>query len=217
LSQAAPATGDNQGTMVAAFRQMTGRRLLALAAITLAGAPACMLVFGNGHSSRPGSPFPPASSTAASVSPARGSAVDGCVERGLLYGLTNDEVRGEEYDRDFLSPFAPHPPLPAAGYYAPGRSPDQATLLHALYHGYVVVRYRPSLAERVKRDLGGAVERAAQPVVVVAGRGMPFAAGALVYGRSSICAGLSPTAVAQLRTWIEAARPRVGNLRAPSS
>jgi hypothetical protein len=81
----------------------------------------------------------------------------------------------------------------------------------------VVVRYRPSLAERVKRDLGGAVERAAQPVVVVAGRGMPFAAGALVYGRSSICAGLSPTAVAQLRTWIEAARPRVGNLRAPSS
>jgi hypothetical protein len=151
------------------------------------------------------------------VSPARGSAVDGCVERALVYGLTNDEAQGEQYDRDFLSPFAPHPPLPAAGYYAPGRGPDQATLLHALYHGYVVVRYRPSLADRVERDLGRAVHRATQPVVVVAGRGMPFAAGALVYGRSSTCAGLNRTAVDQLRTWIESARPRVANGRAPGS
>ena len=68
--------------------------------------------------------------------------------------------------------------------------------------------HRPALAEVVKRDLLGVVRRAAQPVVLVSGRGMPFAAGALVYGRESICRRLSRSSLVQLSTWIESARPR---------
>jgi hypothetical protein len=64
------------------------------------------------------------------------------------------------------------------------------------------------LADVVKRDLRDAVRRAAQPVVLVSGRGMPFAAGALVYGRESICGRLSRSALGQLTTWIENARPQ---------
>ena len=184
---------------------MTLRNALVLAVIALAIGPACFVAFGDGHAAaRPSSP---------PVTAARGTAnaevsVDaGCVDRPLSYGLTNDQARGEAYDRSLLDPFAPHPPLPRAGYYPPGHSPDQAALIHALYHGYVVVRYRPALASIVKRRLHGAVDRAAQPVVLVAGRGMPFAVGALVYGRESICGKLNRTTLGQLTAWVESARP----------
>jgi hypothetical protein len=117
----------------------------------------------------------------------------GCVER--------------PHDDGPLSPFAAHPPLPRTGFYAPGRGPDQDALVHALSHGYVIVRYRPELAHAIVRDLRTAVRRASQPVVVVAGTGMPFAAGAVVYGRTSVCGTLDRASAGQLADWVERARP----------
>jgi hypothetical protein len=192
--------------------RVTLRNALVLAFVALAIGPVCLVVFGDGHAAaQRSSPLvtaaAPRTGTATS-SKAKVSVDAGCVDRPLSYGLTNDEARGEQYDRSLLDPFAFHPPLPKAGYYPPGHAPDQATLVHALYHGYVVVRYRPVLADVVKRDLRSAVQRAAQPVVLVAGRGMPFAVGALVYGRESICGSMSHTSVGQLIGWIESARPR---------
>jgi hypothetical protein len=129
------------------------------------------------------------------------------VEHPLAYGLTNDQAEADQLNRDFLSPLAPHPPLPRPGFYAPGRSPEQGALFHALYHGYVVVRYRPVLAAAARRGLRDARRHASQPVVVVAGTGMPFAAGAIVYGRTSICATLDEAAIVQLAAWVRDARP----------
>jgi hypothetical protein len=186
---------------------MTVRQALILAVITLAIGPACLVVFGDGHAAARRSP-PPVTAAAPRASNAKVSVDAECVDRPLSYGLTNDQARGEQYDRSLLDPFASHPPLPKAGYYPPGHAPDQAALVHALYHGYVVVRYRPALAGVVKRDLRAAVERAAQPVVLVAGRGMPFAVGALVYGRESICGKLNPTTIGQLTEWVKSARPQ---------
>jgi hypothetical protein len=189
---------------------MTVRHVLLLAAIAAALVPLCLLAFGDGQT--PNQPWSPPAVTAtapAGTAPKADVTVDmGCVDRPLAYGLTNDQARGEQYNRALLDPFAPHPPLPRIGYYAPGRGPDQPTLVHALYHGYVVVRYRPGLANVIERDLRVAVGRAAQPVVLVSGRGMPFAVGALVYGRESVCGKLSRTTVGQLTEWIESARPQ---------
>ena len=182
---------------------MTLRNAVILAVIALAIGPACFVAFGDGHAAaRPSSP--PVTAAAAN---ARVSVDAGCADRPLSYGLTNDQARGEAYDRSLLDPFAPHPPLPRAAYYPPGHSPDQATLIHALYHGYVVVRYRPALASIVKRDLRAAVGRSAQPVVLVSGSGMPFAVGALVYGRESICGRMNRATLGQLTGWVENARP----------
>jgi hypothetical protein len=178
---------------------MSARHVLILALAALATAPLCVLVFGDGRAARQ----PPARAQAT----VRETLHDGCVERPLAYGLTNDQAVADQYARDLLSPFVPHPPLPRPGFYAPGRGPDQATLLHALFHGYVVVRYRPDLAAAVERDLAASVDRAAQPVVVVAGDRMPFAAGAVVYGRTSICRSVDRKAVGQLAAWIRSARP----------
>jgi len=190
--------------------RLTFRSALALVACASAIGPLCLVAFGGGRAAARRSPPPPAGTVTGAGSSARvAPSIDpGCVDRPLPYGLTNDQARGEQYDRSLLDPFAFHPPLPKAGYYAPGHAPDEAALIHALYHGYVVVRYRPALAGRVARELRGAVRRAPQPVVLVAGRGMPFAAGALVYGRESICGRLSRGALGQLTTWIESARPQ---------
>jgi hypothetical protein len=38
---------------------------------------------------------------------------------------------------------------------------------------------------------------------------MPFAAGALVYGRTSLCGKLDRATVGQLTAWIETATPRI--------
>ena len=182
------------------------RHGLVLVLVTLAVGPACLVAFGHTHAQpREWSPPPPAAARATVSVPA--SVDDGCVERPLSYGLTDDQGVADQYARDFLSPLAPHPPLPRPGFYAPGRSPDQAALFHALYHGYVVVRYRPALATIVRRQLRGAVERAVRPVVLAAGEGMPFAAGAVVYGRTSICGRMNHAAIVQLSAWIEHVRP----------
>jgi hypothetical protein len=181
---------------------MSVRHLLIVGLVVLAAAPLSMLLFGGG---RDAGAAPPARTTA--TAPATTTADRGCVERALTYGLTNDQAQADQFARDFLSPLVAHPPLPRPGFYAPGRAPDQAALFHALYHGYVVVRYRPALAGAVKRGLRSAVRRGPQPVVVVAGTGMPFAAGAVVYGRTSICATLDRAAMDQLAAWVRAARP----------
>jgi hypothetical protein len=187
--------------------RVTLRSALVLAFVALAIGPGCLVVFRDGHAAaRPSSP--PVTAAAPRTANAKVSIDAECVDRPLSHGLTNDQARGEAYDRSLLDPFAFHPPLPRAGYYAPGHAPDEAALVHALYHGYVVVRYRPALADVVKRDLRGVVRRAAQPVVLVSGRGMPFAAGALVYGRESICGRLGRSSLVQLSTWIESARPQ---------
>jgi hypothetical protein len=187
--------------------RVTARNALVLAVIALAIGPVCLVVFGDGHAAARRS-SPPVTAPAPATANAEVPVDAGCVDRPLSYGLTNDQARGEAYDRSLLDPFAFHPPLPKAGYYPPGHAPDQATLIHALYHGYVVVRYRPALPGVVKRKLYEAVKRAAQPVVVVAGRGMPFAVGALVYGRESICGNLNRTTIGQLIWWVESARPQ---------
>ncbi len=192
---------------------MTVRHALALAIVVLAVGPLCLVAFGDGHAAARRSPSPLAGAPApaadgATPLKAKLSVEPGCVDRPLSYGLTNDQAQGQRYDDSLLDPFAFHPPLPKSGFYPPGRAPDQSALVHALYHGYVVVRYRPALADVVERDLRAAVRRAPQPVVVVSGRGMPFAAGALVYGRESICGTLHRASVAQLTAWIERARPR---------
>jgi hypothetical protein len=186
---------------------MTVRQALILAVITLAIGPACLVVFGDGHAAARRSP-PPVTAAAPRAANAKVSVDAECVDRPLSYGLTNDQARGEQYDRSLLDPFASHPPLPKAGYYPPGHAPDQAALIHALYHGYVVVRYKAALAAIVKRRLRTVVDRAFQPVVLVSGRGMPFAAGAVVYGRESICGKLNGTTLGQLTAWIESARPQ---------
>jgi hypothetical protein len=129
------------------------------------------------------------------------------VEHSLTYGLTNDQAQSAQLADEFLSPLVAHPPLPRPGFYPPGRAPDQGALFHALYHGYVVVRYRPALAAAAERGLRAAIRRAAQPVVVVAGTGMPFAAGAIVYGRTSVCSSLGGAAADQLAAWVRGARP----------
>ncbi len=192
---------------------MTLRHCLVLAVVVAAFAPVCAVVFAHGHAAS--QPWSPASAPARALAPGAVTSSDtnrsidgGCVDRPLSYGLTNDQAQGQRYDDSLLDPFAFHPPLPKVGFYAPGRAPDQSALVHALYHGYVVVRYRPALADVVERDLRAAVRRAPQPVVVVSGRGMPFAAGALVYGRESICGTLHRASVAQLTAWIDSARPR---------
>jgi hypothetical protein len=192
--------------------RVTLRSALVLAIVVLAMGPVCLVVFADEHAAaRPGSSPPTATApaTGAATSSETGQSADaGCVARPLSYGLTNDPARGEQYNRSLVDPFAFHPPLPRVGYYVPGHAPDEAALVHALYHGYVVVRYRPALADVVKRDLRGAVRRAAQPVVLVSGSRMPFAAGAVVYGRESICGRLSRSSLAQLTAWIESARPQ---------
>ena len=148
---------------------MTRRNALVLAVVALAIGPVCLVVFGDGHAAARRSP-PPVTAAAPATADAKVSVDAGCVDRPLSYGLTNDQARGEAYDRALLDPFASHPPLPKAGFYPPGHAPDQAALSMPLYHGYVVVRYRPALAGVVKRDLRAAVGRAAQPVVLVSGQ-----------------------------------------------
>jgi hypothetical protein len=182
---------------------MSVRHLLIVGLVVLAAAPLSMLLFGGGRDAGAA----PAATTARAQAPPKTTVEGGCVEHALTYGLTNDQAQADQFARDFLSPLVAHPPLPRPGFYAPGRSPDQAALFHALYHGYVVVRYRPALAATVKRGLRTAVSRAPQPVVVAAGTGMPFAAGAVVYGRTSICATLDRAAMDQLATWVRDARP----------
>jgi hypothetical protein len=137
----------------------------------------------------------------------RATGAGGCVEHVLTYGLTNDQAQSDQLAKDFLSPLVAHPPLPRPGFYPPGRASDQGALFHALYHGYVVVRYRPALATAARRGLRAAVRGAAQPVVVVAGSGMPFAAGAIAYGRTSVCSSLDGAAMGQLGAWVRGARP----------
>jgi hypothetical protein len=181
---------------------MSARHVLVLVLVALGSAPLWLLAFGGG----PGSSA--ARSVASHAQASRATSISrGCVEHPLAYGLTNDQAEADQLSRDLLSPLAPHPPLPRPGFYAPGRSPDQGALFHALYHGYVVVRYRPALAAAARRGLRSAVRDAAQPVVVVAGTGMPSAAGAIVYGRTSICATLDRPAMEQLAAWMGDARP----------
>jgi hypothetical protein len=69
------------------------------------------------------------------------------------------------------------------------------------------VRYRSSLAAAVKRDLSHLVSHAHEPVVLVAGTRMPFAVGALVYGRTTICGTLRTATIAPLDAWVARARP----------
>jgi hypothetical protein len=181
---------------------MSARHVVILGLVALAAVPLCLLLFGGGRDAT-------AARTPRTSTHTSSTIAAGCVERPLAYGLTNDEAQGEQYDRMFLSPFAPHPPLPRRGFFAPGHGPDQATLLHALYHGYVLVRYRPDLADAIKRHLSAPARRAAQPVVLVAGDRMPFAAGALVYGRTTICGRLRRATLGQLAGWIDSARPNM--------
>jgi hypothetical protein len=181
---------------------MSPRNVLLVALVALASAPVWMLVFGSGDKAGAARQAPaPAHTTT------RAAALRGCVEHALSYGLTNDEAQSGQLANEFLSPLVVHPPLPHPGFYAPGRAPDQGALFHALYHGYVVVRYRPPLATAARRGLRAAVRDAAQPVVVVAGAGMPFAAGAIVYGRSTVCSSLNSAAMDQLAAWVRGARP----------
>jgi hypothetical protein len=180
---------------------MGPRNVLIVALVALASAPVCMLLFGGGDQAAGARQTPaPVHATA------RATATSECVERTLTYGLTNDQAQADQLAKDFLSPLVVHPPLPHPGFYAPGRAPDQGALFHALYHGYVVVRYRPELAGAVRHALRAAVGGAAQPVVVVAGSGMPFAAGAVVYGRTSLCATFDRAAAVQLAAWVRDAR-----------
>lgn len=186
---------------------MSLRRALILALVALAAGPLCFVAFA-GDRGGPSRAPSRAMTNRPAVASASSTVDEGCVDRVLAYGLTDDQALGEQYDREFLSPLVAHPPLPEPGFYPPGHAPEQAALFHALYHGYVVVRYQRALAAVIRRDLRTAVRRAPQPVVVVAATGMPFAAGALVYGRTSICGKLSRTTVTQLAAWIESARPR---------
>ena len=180
---------------------MSTRAALILALAVVAIAPLCFVLFTDGHTA---SPAPARQAT--QPTPAR--TIDaGCVEHPLAYGLTNDQAQGEQNERPIMSPFVAHPPVPKPGFYAPGKAPDQSTLLHALYHGYVVVRYNRALATKVERELGPTVHHATEPVVLVAGDGMPFAVGGLVYGRTSICGKLNRATILQLSRWIETARP----------
>ena len=192
--------------MSARAASILGLALVALVAL----APLCALLFaGNGRGRPAGPSAAPVMESRAPTAQAR-TIGPGCVERPLAYGLTNDQAQGEENERTIMSPFVAHPPVPKPGFYAPGHGPDQSTLFHALYHGYVVVRYSRPLAARVERQLGPAVRHAAQPVVLVAGDRMPFAMGGLVYGRSSVCGRLGRSTVSQMSEWLRSARPRRG-------
>jgi hypothetical protein len=193
--KAAVPGGDNRGH----GDRMSARHVVILGLVALATAPLCLLLFSGGRDATAARPTRATTPTSTTIEA-------GCVERALAYGLTNDEAQGEQNDRMFLSPLLPHPPLPRPGFYAPGHGPDQGTLFHAFYHGYVVVRYRSELADAIERRLSAPVRRAAQPVVLVAGDRMPFAAGALVYGRTTTCGTLNRATLGQLAGWIESAR-----------
>lgn len=125
-----------------------------------------------------------------------------CRARSLAAGLTDSPQRGAQYDQQFLDPFAPHPPVPRLGYYAPGRSPDPATLLHALYHSYVVVRYATGLARQAHDQLTPALKPLGDlEPIIVAGDHMPFAMGALAYGQTVLCSRMDATSIRALARW----------------
>jgi hypothetical protein len=160
------------------IRAVPVRALIALASLLLAGGPVMWLAFG--RSARAATPAPAARAAAASATPAAG-----CKETKLAYGLTNDREGGRAYESQIL--FGAHPPLPAPGFYAPADSPDPDALLHALSHGWMIVKYRPGgdlgAFKRLGRELSSR-----RVVVVSGGQGMPFALGAVVWGAQETCA-----------------------------
>jgi hypothetical protein len=137
-----------------------GRRApLLLVILTLAAGPLLWLAFG----SAPAKPAPkPAASKA-------------CTERTLAYGLSDDPRAGSE------ALFGAHPPLPQAGYYAPGDAPGPRAVMHALSHRWVVVKYRPGVDAR-------RLAKGPRTLVISGGETMPFALGAAACGAQLTCA-----------------------------
>jgi hypothetical protein len=94
----------------------------------------------------------------------------------------------------------PHPPIPTAGFHPPGDSAgDPYTIVHALYHDYAVVRYRAQLANQIRDELAPRVGHGA---IIVGADNIPWAFGAIVYGRQLTCRTLGPAETHALATWL---------------
>jgi hypothetical protein len=138
-----------------------GRRApLLLIVLTLAAGPLLWLPFGGSAPAKP-APKPVASKA--------------CKERTLAYGLSDDPRAGSE------ALFGAHPPLPRAGYYAPGEAPDPQAVMHALTHRWVVVKYRTGVDAR-------RLAKGPRTLVISGGEHMPFALGAVAWGAQLTCA-----------------------------
>jgi hypothetical protein len=136
-----------------------GRRApLLLIILTLAAGPVLWLAFGDSAPAKP--------------TRVRSQA---CRQRTLAYGLSDDPRAGSEVL------FGAHPPLPRAGYYAPGDPIDPQAVMHALTHRWVVVKYRPGVDAR-------RLAKGPRTLVISGGEGMPFALGAVAWGAQLTCA-----------------------------
>lgn len=109
-----------------------------------------------------------------------------CDERPLAYGLSDDRDAGRAYSGQAL--FGAHPPLPRPGYYPPADTPSPDAILHALTHRWVVIKYRPGVNAR-------ALPTGPRTIVVSGGEKMPFALGAVAWGRQLTCLESDPKAV----------------------
>jgi hypothetical protein len=145
--------------------RMDRRAALVIALLTLAAGPLLYLAFGG-------------DAKTAAAKPVKVAAKD-CHQRRLAYGLSDDPRAGRELESQAL--FGAHPPLPRAGYYAPGKGPAPQVVLHALTHRWVVVSYREGVDASRLRTHG-------HVIVIDGGARMPFALGAVAWGAQLTCA-----------------------------
>jgi Protein of unknown function (DUF3105) len=85
-------------------------------------------------------------SARASSSPKAGSQVAGCHAVASAYG----------YPASYIAhpvKYKVHPPLPVAGWRAPGRALDIDVLFHSVFHGYIVITYPQDLPAADRAEL----------------------------------------------------------------
>jgi hypothetical protein len=135
---------------------------------------------------------------ARSVGASAGAAAGGCRERPLAHGVSADPpLPGRLAAVERV-------PVPRAGFYTAAAAPAADELLHAVVHGFAVVRYRGS--DRAVGGLRRLVARKVRSFAVIATPGAPGAPAlsGTVWGRELRCRALSPQAVRALERFVDA-------------
>jgi len=122
---------DPFSTSAAPPRVIDSRSLLFVTTLALLMVGAGVLVAATAYVGKVGQESAPASSAPSA----------GCVLIHSRYGYPDRYLtRRVEYTK--------HPPLPVSGWRGPDENVQFAMLFHSLFHGYVVVEYRPDLTTR---------------------------------------------------------------------
>lgn len=124
---------DRDGTRGAARRRFWPPLLVVLALGAVAGGLG-LLVGGGGHA------------TAAAGTSRAAAPQSGCRLSESPYG----------YPDTYLNRTVPprlHPPLPASGWHAPRDPLKLDMLFHSVFHGYLVITYRPGLSQAARTRL----------------------------------------------------------------